>query len=369
MFNRTTIILCLGLALAACAGQAYPNNIVPDALVPEASPTPELAANNPLAGLTFRAGSTLWQVDQAGKAQQLSICARGTALSPDQSMMLFSENDHISLVDLGSCEVTSLTGFSENLEINPQFWPGRPDVGIFGVNPEFHAGLPGIINLDGGGYAVLDTEASPNDLPALSPDGRTLAYNAYGHAILYDVDARSRTELDVSQFGLDPSLIARLDSPAWSPDGGQLAWNAGIYTDPSQTIFQIELIILDLNSNSHTIIHPYEPVGRGGWPPAPVWSPNGQWLILNMWISQPENSFGYWLVKADGSEAHLLRPENAGFTPEQASPPVWRPDSQAVAFSYASLEPSHFFVTLGDRALTPLPLPADAYLLDWAALP
>lgn len=364
--TRVTLPTLLILLLSACTITAAPKDVPAAEL---AAHTPEVqdegSTQNPLTGLTFRAGDTLWQVDNAGKAIALSRCARGAALSPDHIHMLYTENEHIWLVDLQSCETEGLTDFSENVEVNPQFWWARPDVIVFGVNPEFHAGLPGVINLDGSGYAVLDRDVFPNALPALSPDGHTLAYAAPNGPVFFNLTTGIRSELDVRSFGLDPATIARMDSPAWAADGSKLAWNAGIYTDANQEMFNIALLILDLQNGTQTLIHPYEPIGRGGWPQPPVWSPDGHWLILNMWQSLPEDTFGYWVVAADGSEEHVLRPENAAANAEQASPPIWKADSSAVAFSYANTEPNHYFVTIGDWTLTPLPIPADAVLLDW----
>jgi Tol biopolymer transport system component len=113
--------------------------------------------------------------------------------------------------------------------------------------------------------------------------------------------------------------------------------------------------VLDLQAGTASLLHPYEPVGRGGWPPAPVWSPDGRWLVFDTW-AQDGDETGLWVARPNGEEEHHL---NCG------ADRTWSPDGRWVAC--ASVPPGH-----GARLFEaetwetyPLDLPSDARIVAW----
>lgn len=141
----------------------------------------------------------------------------------------------------------------------------------------------------------LSDHGTCHDSPAVSPDGRIVAYADFG-----DCDHGFDVDLDT----VDPNgHRARLDwaddvyggfDPAWAPRGRTLAF-AG--DDP------FGIWIVSDGSKARRVY-------RG---PAydPAWSPDGRWLVF-----AAERGEDIWLVRADGTGARpLLRTKTAEWDP------------------------------------------------------
>jgi len=141
--------------------------------------------------------------------------------------------------------------------------------------------------------------------------------------------------------------VRRVGSPAWSPDGKRLAWVIG---GDFEGKWQLGVGVFDLEARTSLLLHPYEPVGVGGWPAAPVWSPDGQWLAYTLWPADDPAEAGLWVFRADGTEEHFL---GAG------SGPIWGPDGRWLSFNLDE-EPGLWLVEVGAWrpqriALPPMP--------------
>jgi Tol biopolymer transport system component len=317
-------------------------------------------------GLVFRTVDALWQID--GDEQPVTIGNFEAIISPDGTQLLsydFAGQD-IWLHDLTGGLSRQLTNMPERSECCFTWWPQRPDIVVFGSTaPDFEP-QPGVMGsltlatLDGETYQVLDADhdIGPSGF-ALSPDGQTIAYGGGETGWLYHMDA-GLEPFDPSAYGLSGPKSIQLGSPAWSPDGMKLAWmvGGGLGQDGD---YRMAIGVFDLEARTFSMLHPYEPMGRGGWPEAPVWSPDGNWLAI---AAGPVNldEAGVWVVHVNGQEEHRL---GWGGTP------VWSPDGRWLAFGHMSAEgvPGVAAAETATWELRPVSLPpGNAYLLDWIDL-
>jgi hypothetical protein len=331
-------------------------------------PTPGELEITPPPGLIYRTADGLWRVGADGESVHVFVrpdvvLFPGTL--PDiegaqalllQSATAASENTDVWLVDLRSGEERNLTAEGGRIECCPQWWPARPEVIILGSWPSDtdigpSTGYLTAVSLDGTEYHALDEEYVSYAMPALSPDGGTIAYDRAGTAWLYRWD-RGPEPFDATSYGLTEASDLRIASPAWSPDGRKLAWVAG--ADFGQG-WQMGVAFFDLQEKTYRLLHPYEPAGAGGWPSAPVWSPDGQWLAFNLWPASDLAEEGLWLFHASGQDDHYLG---------QSYGPVWSPDGNRLAFNRES---GVWMYDLVAWRLHQVTLPPGAQVVGWAA--
>jgi dipeptidyl aminopeptidase/acylaminoacyl peptidase len=304
-----------------------------DAPLSDATPAPAPFADDDNApipfGLVYRNAEGLWHVNADGESVRL-FDRPGAAISPDATQVLYPEADDIWLADVATGERRNVTGTPDRADCCPRWWPARPDVLLFSSRPpestEPSYGFPTLVQLDGSDYRVLDDDDNEASftLPAPSPDGQTVAYDRAGQAWLYRNDTGPEP-FDLTRYGLasDPQL--RVVSPAWSPDGRRIAWVIG---DCRRGECLYGVGVFDLELGNVLSLHPYTPVGMGGQPPGPAWSPDGQWLAFTAWATDSQDG-GLWVVRAAGSqEEHRLdAASRAGHNP------VWSPDGSWLAFT------------------------------------
>ncbi|MDY7078394.1 MAG: hypothetical protein SXV54_15865 [Chloroflexota bacterium] len=343
-----------------------------------AAPTPTPITSDagdglPSVGLIYRTADGLWYVNDLKPVRVFDH--RYAAISPDFTQILYEETDgswdDIWLADLTTGERRNLTQTPSRSECCAQWWPGQPDTILFSSwSPEdagINSGFPTVVQLDGSDYHILDDSQVSYALPAPSPDGQTVAYDRAGQAWLYQPDTGSKS-FDLTPYGLSSDPQLHVYNPAWSPDGRRLAWIVG---DCREGECQRSIGIFDLEAQTAQLLHPHSPAGIGGWPPAPVWSPDGRWLAFAAWAENPDDA-GLWVLRADGQqeeEYHLALGQG------RATPtPVWSPDGNWLAFSGASRDGrlGHWLAEVGtwEARFLDLPLdtyPLDAYLVDWVS--
>lgn len=156
---------------------------------------------------------------------------------------------------------------------------------------------------------------------SLSPGGELLAYT--------DPDAlrvvRGRAPGDRSP-GDGPQIVYNLGAGtlvghmSWSPAGRQLAY---VRLDGSP---DAQLWVWDADADrqwmAHSVPH--------GYIASPTWSPDGASLAFSAYPagSGPAAGGDLWVVRADGSGAHVL-----AATPADESHPIWSPDGRWLAFA------------------------------------
>jgi Tol biopolymer transport system component len=140
-----------------------------------------------------------------------------------------------------------------------------------------------------------------------------------------------------------------------------LAWVIG---DCGAGECQYSIGVFDLDAKTAQFSHRYVPVGMGGQPPAPVWSPDGRWLAYVAWAENPDEA-GLWVFWADGQQTG----EQALATGRSrtAPSPIWSPDGSWLVFSSTPdmAGAGLWLAEAGTWDLQPLALPADAIPVGW----
>jgi Tol biopolymer transport system component len=326
-----------------------------------ANPNATEPADPAAAGLVYYHPSKgLYQVQADGLAHWLFTFPDVEAVSPDGSLALVGRNEDIWLADRTTGELRNLTNTPDRFEFDPLFWPANPQTIVFGsVSAEEGLGMSAghltLMRLDGSGYLVLEPEASSIGAASLSPDGTTIAYETADQAWLYS-EGSGKVAFDPAAYGV--TGVERALSPAWSPDGSRLAWWIGGRLNGAAD-YSLSLAVFDLAGGEATLLHPYTPIGGGGWPINPVWDPSGEWLATQT-ISEAGTKGNLWVLKADGGDEVNLG--NGAY-------PVWDPQGSGliyVEWGQGSFEDSVDKLThIGDWALQDLQLQPGSMPFAW----
>jgi Tol biopolymer transport system component len=301
-----------------------------------------------LAGLIYRHSDQqpeqpLWQVGADGKPVKFLESSKGLGvLSPDLKMAVSGPvsrgETNLTLTNLVSGERIQLTDTPDRMNFNPQWWPTNPDTIIFisrKFNPE-DLPQPGPGNLamvktDGTGFQLLDPDNLTHTfLPALSPDGQTIAYDRGGENAsedgiltpwLYHLED-GPTPFDYAAYGFTPVPDLSFGQAAWSPDGRYLAWVVGGELSGDGE-WQIGIAMFDLETQSVELFNPYAPTSGpfvGGWEP-PKWSPDGEWLT---WYVSPQGGLpSFWVMRPDGNDKQFI---------DHAGSRIWSPDGDLLVY-------------------------------------
>ena len=177
---------------------------------------------------------------------------------------------------------------------------------ITGFGTSDYVGELAVMNADGSGQHLVDTDLGPNlASPSWSPDGKQIVVSAFGAypftADLYLVSLNG---------GRARLLVQDGTSPAWSPDGSRIAFVR------KQTVM--------LAGSDGSGAHALTQFGIGNTSNARVaWSPDGKRIAFNS-----AQGSGIDAINVDGSgHVHLL--QGGILSP---SVPAWSPDGTRIAF-------------------------------------
>ncbi len=214
----------------------------------------------------------------------------------------------------GLVRLTNDPGFDDSPALSPDgrqvaFLTARHD-----PNPQF----PNlkyelyVTNTDGSNQRRLTTTEAAEDHPAWSPDG---------HWISFDADYDGNGFYEIYMIQPDGSNLTRLTSGAyndqfadWSPDGRQIAFSSD--RNGNWDIFA-------MNSNGSN----QQPLTDSpNWELFPAWSPDGSRMAFNSLVPRSRNT-DIFLLDADGSNQRQLT-DSPGFDEN----PSWSPDGRQIAF-------------------------------------
>lgn len=165
-----------------------------------------------------------------------------------------------------------------------------------------------VINADGSGELSLFITG---EQPSWAPDSYRFVYrgcdptgNRCGLWLANAFEAKS-WEAGVNLIG---PLVQddRAAHPDWSPTADQIVYQSSVGGG-------WDLYVAGVGDAA-----PRQLTSDPGIEGLPVWSPDGQWVA---YLSDAGGSWGIWIIRADGSERHLLFPFDGGlFTPLPVEP-------------------------------------------------
>jgi Tol biopolymer transport system component len=298
-------------------------------------------------------------------------------LSPDGIQMISCcyprGETNLYLINPETAESLQLTDTPDRYNYNPQWWQANPETIVFVSNvfnpndqPRPGPGNLALVNIDGTGFQVLDSERIVRTSFSLSPDGQTIAYTHGDESAdesgiltpwLYDLETGPES-YNYSEFGLNDLPDLSFGNPAWSPDGRYLAWVVGgELTGDGE--WKNGIAVFDLEEQSVEILNPHVPAScLFAWcPETPVWSPDGQWLA---WQIAPEGGVPSLLVmRPDGTEQQQF---------DYGVGPVWSPDSRHIVFSNILENLTPLVMEVGQWQPQRTGLPANIGPILWISL-
>jgi Tol biopolymer transport system component len=337
-----------------------------------------LPSMTPPAGLVYRAADGLWLVD-ANNQPRLLFDDPYSTLLPNGRGVFYGQDEHLWYLNLASGETRNLSQTAGDWGCCPHWSASQPDSVFFLAgtgDPEIAEVVYwGSASLTAEGYELLFPIEYFNNSIALSPDGQTLVYATGASNWLRQAEGEPQPIL-LEEYGLVPhEYNFYLDSPVWSPDGRQLAWMASSNTADG---YVIQVALMNLETKAAQLLHPYTPPGRDGYPPEPVWSPDGEWLALTdvSWEEGPAGGPRWlqvplWVMRTDGSgEEIALYGDPLLANPATGWEVAWSPDGRWLAFStYASMNeyPAVWIAEVGTWEVRRVDLPGagDVEVAGW----
>lgn len=180
----------------------------------------------------------------------------------------------------------------------------------------------------------------PTDLghlyaPALSPDGRYLAFTAH----LNDSQNIWVMELESGRLTQLTDTTGNNVDPVWSPDGRQLVFASDRDGDPSNFSHYV------INADGTGLRRLFTGVPLTGG--RSDWSPDGRWLAF---YAGPRNGRNIYLVAIDGSVVYQLTNEGSNLAPS------FSPDGEWITFTAYRTGEAEIFIMRPDgsdmRSLT-----------------
>jgi Tol biopolymer transport system component len=159
--------------------------------------------------------------------------------------------------------------------------------------------------------------------PVWSPGGNRLAYVS---PLLPGVEVLDLASGELLQFGNEWGA-----APVWSPDGGYLVLPDLMLTEDEALV--VRLVRTDLEQGELLDISGDEELVKDA---GPAWSPGGGWIAFGrQYLDEARWTPGrqIWLTRPDGSEAYSLLEEPMGDHYALA----WRPDGAALAYACIDL--------------------------------
>lgn len=168
------------------------------------------------------------------------------------------------------------------------------------------------IDADGSGPQRLTTDPGLDSAPALSPDGRSIAFvsDRTGDAEVHrmDADGANVVQLTHRRGSIDTS-------PAWSPDGTSLAFSSSDGDHPG-------IYVMDAEGST-----PRRLAGTGDRDDAPSWAPDGEYIAFHR---STAGGVDIVVVSVASGADRVVASERGDFP--AAGFPRWSPDGSRLVY-------------------------------------
>ena len=199
----------------------------------------------------------------------------------------------------------------------------------------------------GNAQPVFQEEKLPGSNPRWSPDGKWLNYVTSQNIRLYNLETGE-------SHVITTTLSAAAD---WSPDSKAVLYRDVVNQNGD---FVTQLFVYDLSSQRITNIT----LNAGYENLFAAWSPDGQWIAAirrDLSVTQGDQ---IWLMRADGSEAHMLTHAPDEIQHENLN---WSPDGKSLLYDIykpsLSLESDIQMIEVGSGKITDLGI--NGYNAKW----
>jgi Tol biopolymer transport system component len=162
------------------------------------------------------------------------------------------------------------------------------------------------IGFDGQGMQIL----GPGEQPALSADGREIAFVSNHDIYVMAADGSDVRRLTTSPFGDE--------FPQWSPDGTTIVYDNLGTSSPGRSGYSHTSVIMTVPASGGAPTK----ISTGTQDSEPSFSPDGSQIVFR-------SHADIWVMNADGTRAHRIARNSVG----TADAPRWSPDGTKIAYT------------------------------------